>query len=68
MCEIPDEVASAKPLPTDSSLPEAGGNEQVAQNKLPEDSLSINEIVTQAKEVAPGTQAADDQPASAQGS
>ena len=55
MCEIPDEVASAKPLPTDSSLPEAGGNEQAAQGKLPEDNLSINEIVAQAKEVAPGT-------------
>ena len=66
--EIPDEVASAKPLPTDSSLPEAGDNEQAAQGKLPEDSLSINEIVAQAKEVAPGTQAADDQPAPAQGS
>ena len=68
MCEIPDEVASAKPLPTDSSLPEAGGNEQAAQDKLPEDSLSINEIVAQAKEVAPRTQAVDDQPTPAQGS
>ena len=66
--EIPNEVASAEPLPTDSSLPEAGGNEQAAQDKLPEDSLSINEIVAQAKEVAPGTQAADDQPTPAQGS
>ena len=68
MCEIPDEVASAKPLPTDSSLPEAGGNEQAAQDKLLKDSLSINEIVAQTKEVALGTQATDDQPAPAQGS
>ena len=68
MHEIPDEVASAEPLPTDSSLPEAGGNEQAVQGKLPEDSLSIKEIVAQAKEVTSGTQAADDQPAPAQGS
>ena len=27
VCEIPDEVASAEPLPTDSSIPEAGGTE-----------------------------------------
>ena len=66
--EIPDEVASEKPLPTDSSIPEAGGIEQAAQDKLPEDSLRISEIVAQAKEVASGNQAADDQPAPAQGS
>ena len=66
--EIPDEDASKEPLPTDSSIPEAGGNEQVVQDKPPEDSLSINEIVAQAKEVAPGTQAADGQPTPAQGS
>ena len=66
--EIPDEDASKEPLPTDSFILEAGGIEQAAQDKPPEDSLSINEIVTQAKEVAPGTQAADGQPTPAQGS
>ena len=66
--EIPNEVASAEPLPTDSSLPEAGGMEQAAQGKSPEDSLCISEIVAQAKEVALGTQAVNDQPAPTQGS
>ena len=66
--EIPDEVASEEPLPTDSSIPKAGGTEQAAQGKLPEDSLCISEIIAQVKETAPGTQAADDQPAPTQGS
>ena len=66
--EIPNEVASAEPLPTNSSIPEAGGTEQAAQGKLPEDSLCISEIVAQAKEVASGTEATDDQPTPAQGS
>ena len=65
--EIPDEDASKEPFPTDSSILEAGGNEQTVQDKPPEDSLSINEIAAQAKEVAPGTQVADDQPNPAQG-
>ena len=43
--EIPNEVASAEPLPTDSSIPKAGGTEQAAQGKSPEDSLCISEIV-----------------------
>ena len=54
---------SEEPLLTDSSIPEAGGTDQAAQGKLPEDSLRISEIIAQAKEIAPGTQAADDQPA-----
>ena len=66
--EIPDEVACKEPLPTDSSFPEAGGTEQAAQGKLPEDSLCISEIIAQVKETAPGTQVADDQPAPTQGS
>ena len=66
--EIPDEDASKEPLPTNSSILEVGGNEQAAQDKPPEDSLSINEIVAQAKEAAPGTQVADGQPNPAQGS
>ena len=43
--EIPDEIASEEPLLTDSSIPEAGGTEQAAQGKLPEDSLRISEII-----------------------
>ena len=66
--EIPDEVASEEPLPTDSSIPEVGGTQQATQGKLPEDSLCISEIIAQVKETAPGTQAADDQPAPTQGS
>ena len=66
--EIPDEVASEEPLPTDSSIPEAGGTQQATQGKLPEDSLCISEIIAQVKETALGTQAADDQPAPTQGS
>ena len=66
--EIPDEVAPEEPLPTDSSILEVGGMEQAAQDKSPEDSLRISEIVAQAKEVASGNQAADDQPAPTQGS
>ena len=66
--EIPDEVASTEPLPTDSSIPEAGGMEQAAQGKLPDNNLCISEIIAQAKEIAPGTQVADDQPAPTQGS
>ena len=53
--EVPDKVASTEPLPTESSVPEAGGIEQAAQGKLPEDSLCISEIIAQAKETAPGT-------------
>ena len=66
--EIPDEDASKEPLPTDSSILESGGNEQAAQDKPPEDSLCISEIIAQAKEIALGTQAVDDQPAPTQGS
>ena len=66
--EVPDEVASTEPLPTDSSVPEAGGTEQAAQGKSPEDSLRISEILAQAKEIAPENQAADDQPAPTRGS
>ena len=71
--EIPDEVAPEKPLPTkalasNSSMPEAGDAQPAAQDKLPKDSLSISEIVAQAKETVSGPQAADDQPALTQDS
>ena len=66
--EIPGEVASTEPPPTDSSVPETGGTEQATQGQSPEDSLRISEILAQAQEVAPENPAADDQPAPTQGS
>ena len=66
--EIPDEVASAEPPPTDSSVPETRGTEQATQGQSPEDSLRISEIHAQAQEIAPENPAADDQPAPTQGS
>ena len=71
--EIPDVVALEKPLPTkalasDSSMPEADAAQPAVKDKLPEDSLSIREVVAQAKETAPRPQSTDDQPRPAQGS
>ena len=66
--EIPGEVASTKPPPTNSSVPETRGTEQATQGQSPEDSLRISEILAQAQEVAPENPAADDQPAPTQGS
>ena len=65
--EIPEVAAPEKPLPTkalasDSSMPEAEDAQLTVKDKLPEDSLSIGEVVAQAKETVPGPQAADDQP------
>ena len=53
--EIPDEAATEEPLPTkalasDSAMPEAEDAQPAAKDKLPEDSLSIREVVAQAKE------------------
>ena len=71
--EIPDEVATEEPLPmkaltSDSAMPEAEDAQPAVKDKLPEDSLSIREVVAQAKETVPGPQPADDQPRPAQGS
>ena len=48
--EIPDEVAPEEPLPTkalasDSAMPEAEDAQPAVKDKLPEDSLSIREVV-----------------------
>ena len=43
-------------------MPEAEDAQPIVKDKLPEDSLSIREVVAQAKEAIPGPQAADDQP------
>lgn len=71
--EIPDEVATEEPLPTkslasDSAMPEAEDAQPVVKDRLPEDSLSIREVVAQAKETVSGPQPADDQSGPAQGS
>ena len=71
--EIPDAVAPEEPLPTkalasDSSMPEAKDAQPAVKDKLPEDSLSIREVVAQAKEAVSGPQAAHDQPGPTQGS
>ena len=71
--EIPDEVAPEEPLPTktlasDSAMPEAGDAQPAVMDKLPEDSLSIREVVAQAKETVPGPQPTDDQSGPTQGS
>ena len=71
--EIPDVVAPEEPLPTkalalDSATPEAEDAQPAVKDKLPEDSLSIREVVAQAKETVPGPQPVDDQPRPAQGS
>ena len=49
-------------------MPEAEDAQPAVKDKLPEDSLSIREVVAQAKETVPGPQPADDQPGLAQGS
>ena len=71
--EIPDVIAPKEPLPTkalasDSAMPEAEDAQPAVKDKLPEDSLSIREVVAQAKETVAGPQPADDQPVLAQGS
>ena len=70
--EIPDSVAPEEPLPTkaltsDSPMPEAEETQPAAKDKSPEDSLTIRDIVAQAKEVVLGPQAGDDQPEPTQG-
>ena len=70
--EIPNLVAPEDPLPTkdttsDSQMPEAEGTQLAAKDKSPEDSLSIRDVVTQAKEAVTGPQVGDVQPEPTQG-
>ena len=63
--EIPDVVAPEEPLPTkalasEPPMPEAEDAQPAVKDKLPEDSLSIREVVAQAKETVSGPQPADD--------
>ena len=71
--EIPDKVAPEEPLPTkalasDSTMPEAKDAHLAMKDKLPKDSLSIREVVAQAKETVPRPQPANDPPGPIQGS
>ena len=71
--EIPDEVATEEPLPTkalalESAMPEAEDAQPAVKDKVLEDSLSIRDVVAQAKETVPGLQPADDQPGPTHGS
>ena len=72
ICEIPDAVAPEEPLSTkalasDSPMPETEDAQPAEKDKSPEDSLSIKDIVAQAKEVVLGPQVVDDQPELTQG-
>ena len=64
----PEEPLPTKALASGSSMPEAEDAQPAVKDKLPEDSLSIKEVVAQAKETVPGPQAADDQPGPTQSS
>ena len=71
--EVPNVVAPEEPLLTkalasDPPMPETGDVQPAVKDKLPEDSLSIREVVAQAKEAVSGPQAAHDQPGPTQGS
>jgi len=60
----PEEPSSAPTTAPDSIIPEEkGGNEEVqppAKDKLPEDALTIRDIVAQAKDAGPKPKAGDD--------
>ena len=65
--EISDSVPPEEPLPakvttSDSHIPEAEEVHLVAKDKLPEDTLTIRDVVAQAKEAVPEPKAGDDQP------
>ena len=70
--EIPDSVPPEEPLPTkattsDSHILEAEEMQPAAKDKSPEDTLTIRDVVAQAKEVVPEPQAGNDQPEPTQG-
>ena len=62
----PEEPPSAPTTAPDSIIPEEkGGNEEVqppAKDKLPEDALTIRDVVAQAKEAGPKPTAGGDHP------
>ena len=65
--EISDSVPLEEPLPakitaSDSLVPEAEEAQPHAKDKSPEDTLTIKDVVVQAKEVVPKLKAGNDQP------
>jgi len=70
--EIPDSVPPEEPFPAKAStsnphMPEAEETQLAAKDKSLEDSLTIRDVVAQAKEAVPKPQAGDDQPEPTQG-
>ena len=64
---VPEESLPTKALTSDSHMPEAEETQPAAKDKSPEDSLTIRDVVAQAKEVVLGPQAGGDQPEPTQG-
>ena len=63
ICEIPpEEPLPAKDTTLDPHMPEAKEVHPVAKDKLPEDALTIRDVVTQAKEAVLEPKVTDDQP------
>ena len=61
--EIPlEESLPAKVTTSDSHMPEAEEVQPVAKDKSPEDTLTIRDVVAQAKGAVPEPKAGDDQP------
>ena len=56
-----------KALTLNSHMPEAEEAQPAVKEKSPEDSLTIRDVIAQAKEVVPGPQAGDNQPEPTQG-
>ena len=58
----PEEPLPAKVTTSDSHIPEAEEVQPIAKDKLPEDTLTIKDVVVQAKEAVPEPKVTDDQP------
>ena len=57
----PEEPVSAKVATSDSLVPEAEKVQPLAKDKSPEDTLTIRDVVAQAKEAVPEPKAGGDQ-------
>ena len=67
ICEIPgsvppEEPVSTKAITSDSLIPEAEEVQPPAKDKSPEDTLTIRDVVAQAKEAVSEPKAGGDQP------
>ena len=58
----PEEPLSAKVTTSDSLIPEAEEVQPLAKDKSPEDTLTIRDVVAQAKEVGPEPKVRGDHP------